>query len=76
MTGRSKKVIVVVGILAVVALLLCWWCGRPAQDEAMAAGLTKEDFRQAPARFYNSGRVTIPYIKGRPAVKQNDLSAH
>jgi mono/diheme cytochrome c family protein len=47
--SKKKRTLLIIVLLVVVVLLTWWlWPERPAQDEAMAAGLTVEDFRQAP----------------------------
>jgi hypothetical protein len=48
MASKRKKWIVALVVIAVVVLIWRLWPERPAQDEAYAAGLTKEAFAQPP----------------------------
>lgn len=45
-SNKTKKILTAVVVLLVVWLVWRWWNGRPAHDEAYAAGLTKEHFAQ------------------------------
>jgi hypothetical protein len=46
MASRTKKIIIAVVVVLIVWLVWRWWHNRPAEDEAFAAGLTKEAFAQ------------------------------
>ncbi len=48
MSSKTKKILIAVVVLLVVWLIWRWWHNRPAEDEAYAAGLTKEHFAQPP----------------------------
>ncbi len=69
--ASKKKTTAAVVVLVIGALLLLWWCGRPAEDEAMAAGLTAKDFHQAEdeADYFkgmdDSGEYKQSEVRGR-----------
>lgn len=46
MASKRRKFFVTLIVIVVVFLVWRWWHNRPVEDEAMAAGLTPEDFRQ------------------------------